>query len=367
MQMRTVRKIFQSRFLMPLPLPRRAAVLIAAAILAVAACTPATKPKAAKPEAGVVNVYSARHYDADAAIFKAFTAQTGITVQTLEAPGDQLIARLKAEGADSPADVIITVDAGNLWKLTQENLLQPAASPTLTAAVPANLRDPEGRWFGFSKRLRAIVYAKDRVKPDEVATLAALTGARFKKKICARTSTQVYNQSTLAGMIEREGAPAAGAWAKAMVANFARDPQGNDTDQIKAIAAGVCDAAIVNHYYLIRMQTSADPADQAVAAQVGLAFPDQAGAGAPVNVSGAGMAANAKNKDNAQKLLDFLASPEAQKEFAALNDEFPVVAGAALPPALAALGTPKETNVPLVSYGQRQAEAQKLFDDAGWR
>jgi iron(III) transport system substrate-binding protein len=346
---------------------RRFAVLIAAAGFALAACSPAAKPDAAKPDAGAVNVYSARHYDADAAIFKAFTAQTGIIVQTLEAPGDQLIARLKAEGADSPADVIITVDAGNLWKLTQENLLQPAASPTLTAAVPANLRDPEGRWFGFSKRLRVIVYAKDRVQPEDVATLAALTGPRFKKKLCARTSTQVYNQSMLAGMIEQLGAPAAAAWAKAIVANFARDPQGNDTDQIKAIAAGVCDAAIVNHYYLIRMQQSADPADQAIAAKVALAFPDQAGAGAPVNVSGAGMAANTKNKANAQKLLDFLASPTAQKEFAALNDEFPVLAGAQLPPALAALGTPKETSVPLVSYGQRQAEAQKLFDDAGWR
>jgi iron(III) transport system substrate-binding protein len=335
----------------------RLALLIAAAGLALAACTPAAKPDAAKPDGGVVNVYSARHYDADAAIFKAFTAETGITVQTLEAPGDQLIARLKAEGADSPADIIITVDAGNLWKLTQENLLQPAASPTLTAAVPAHLRDPEGRWFGFSKRLRVIVYAKDRVKPEDAATLAALTGPRFKEKLCARTSTQVYNQSLLAGMIEHQGAPAASAC----------DPQGNDTDQIKAIAAGVCDAAIVNHYYLIRMQKSADPADQAIAAKVALAFPDQTGAGASVNVSGAGMAANSKNKANAQKLLDFLASPAAQKEFAALNDEFPVVASAELPPALAALGAPKETNAPLISYGQRQAEAQKLFDDAGWR
>lgn len=346
-------------------LSRRGALLIAAATLA--ACTPAAKPAATAPDAGVVNVYSARHYDADAAIFKAFTAETGIAVQTLEAPGDQLIARLKAEGAESPADVIITVDSGNLWKLTQENLLQPAVSPALTAAVPAHLRDPEGRWFGFSKRLRVIVYAKDRVQPGEAATLAALAGPRFKKKICARTSTQVYNQSTLAGMIEREGAAAAAAWAKGMVANFARDPQGNDTDQIKAIAAGLCDAAIVNHYYLIRMQQSADPADQAIAAKVALAFPDQAGAGAPVNVSGAGMAANAKNKANAQKLLDYLAGPAAQAEFAALNDEFPVLAGATLPPALAALGTPKETTTPLVAYGQRQAEAQKLFDDAGWR
>lgn len=339
---------------------------LAAAALLVGCGQPA--PKADAPaQASVVNVYSSRHYDADAAIFAQFETETGIAVRTLEAPGDQLIERLRAEGAASPADVILTVDAGNLWRLTQAQMLQPVASEAIAAAVPANLRDPEGRWVGLSKRARVIVYAKDRIKPEAVATYDALAKPALKGKICARSSTNVYNLSLLAARIERKGMADALAWAKGVAANLARPPQGGDTDQIKALAAGVCDVAISNHYYLVRLQTSADPIDREAAAKVGLVFPDQAGDGAHVNVSGAGVAANAPNRDAAVKLLEYLVGPAAQAEFAALNDEYPVRADVALPPELAGLGAFKEDPLPLAALGQRQAEAQKLFDEAGWR
>jgi iron(III) transport system substrate-binding protein len=335
---------------------------------ALAACGPQSQEGAA-PAAGdaVVNVYSSRHYDADGAVYAAFTKETGIAVRTLEAPGDQLIERLKAEGNASPADVIVTVDAGNLWRLKQEGLLQPAASAALEAAIPARLRDPEGHWFGFSKRARVIVHAPDRLPAAGVARYDDLAAPALKGRVCVRTSTNVYNLSLLAARIERDGAPAAAAWARGVVANFARPPEGSDTDQIKAVAAGVCDATLVNHYYLIRMQGSSDPADVAIAAKVALAIPDQAGAGAHVNVSGAGIAAHAPNRANALKLLEYLASPSAQGEFAALNDELPVVAGGALPAALQPFANIEEDETALEAYGRRQAEAVAIYDEAGWR
>lgn len=343
------------------------------AALAVAALVVACSPKPdqaaapARPDAGVVNVYTARHYDADATVFRAFTEATGIRVQTLESQGDQLIERLKAEGEQSPADVVLTVDAGNLWRLKDQGLLKSISSTTLDQAIPAHLRDPDGQWYGFSKRARVIVYAKGRVEPANLATYDALTSPALKGRVCMRTSTSVYNLSLMAGRIERYGAGAALQWAKGVVANFARDPQGNDIDQIKAIAAGVCDVALVNHYYLIRMQRSADPAEKTAAERVALVFPDQAGPGAHVNVSGAGVARYAPNEANAIKLLEFLVSAQAQSDFAKLNEEFPAVAGAEIGPELKALGAFKEDDTPLAVYGERQAEAQKLYDEAGWR
>lgn len=350
-------------FLAPIAAPLTAVL----AAFALAACQPAGTSATAPADAGVVNVYSARHYDADAEVFKAFTKATGIRVQTIEAQGDQLIERLKAEADASPADVILTVDAGNLWRLKDQGLLKPVRSSVLDAAIPANLHDPDSQWYGFSKRARVIVYAKGRIDPASVATYDSLAAPQLKGRVCMRTSTSVYNLSLMAARIERYGAGAALTWAKGVTANFARDPQGNDIEQIKAVAAGLCDATLVNHYYLIRMQASADPAERAAAERVGLVFPDQAGPGAHVNVSGAGVAKYAPNEANAVKLLEFLVSAQAQGDFAKLNEEFPVVANAEVGPELKALGAFKEDDTPLAVYGERQAEAQKLYDEAGWR
>ena len=350
--------------------PFATAVAALLAALGLAACSPPGAPGApgaAPADAGVVNVYSARHYDADAEVFKAFTQQTGIRVQTIEAQGDQLIERLKAEADASPADIIVTVDAGNLWRLKDQGLLKPIRSAVLDAAIPANLRDPDGQWYGVSKRARVIVYAKGRIDPAAVATYDSLASPQLKGRVCMRTSTSVYNLSLMAARLERYGQGAALAWAKGAAANLAREPQGNDIEQIKAVAAGLCDATLVNHYYLIRMQASTDPSERAAAERVGLVFPDQAGAGAHVNVSGAGVAKYAPNEANALKLLEFLVSAKAQGEFAKLNEEFPVVAGAEIGPELKALGTFKEDDTPLAVYGERQAQAQKTFDEAGWR
>jgi iron(III) transport system substrate-binding protein len=340
----------------------------AIAALAVSACQPTTpKDGAPPPDAGVVNVYSARHYDADAEVFRAFTKATGVRVQTIEAQGDQLIERLKAEGDASPADVILTVDAGNLWRLKDQGLLKNVKSPTLDAAIPASLRDPDGAWYGFSKRARVIAYAKGRIDPASISTYDSLASPALKGRVCMRTSTNMYNLSLMAARIERYGPGAALTWAKGIAANLARDPQGNDVEQIKALAAGICDVTLINHYYLIRMQNSAEPTEKAAAGRVGLIFPDQTGAGAHINVSGAGVARYAPNEANAMKLMEFLVSPTAQAEFAKLNEEFPVVARADIGAELKALGAFKEDDTPLAVYGERQSEAQKLYDEAGWR
>ncbi len=341
---------------------RAARAVLAAALLAIAACA----PKAPAPEA-VVNVYSSRHYDVDAALFRAFENETGIRVRAIEAPGDQLLARLQSEGPSSPADLILTVDAGALWRLAEAGLFQPAQSPALEAAVPARLRDPQGRWYALSKRARVLVYAPDRLNPSQIASLDALAAPELKGRVCARSSTNTYSLSLMATRIERLGAAAATEWAAGIVRNFARDPQGSDTDQIRAVAAGICDVALVNHYYLVRMSSAADPADREIAAKLALVFPDQDGAGAHINVSGGGVAAHAPHPENAVRLLEFLLSPQAQAEIARMNDEYPIRADVALPQALAGLGPFREEEAPLAAYGARQAEAQAAFDEAGWR
>ena len=350
------------------PISTRASALVVAAVLTVAlsACdSPRTKAKAAPP-AGVVNVYSGRHYDADKVMFQAFTDKTGIDVRTIEAEGAQLLERLKAEGEYTNADVIMTVDAGNLDRLVDADLLQPTTSPVL-AGVPARFRDPGNRWYAFAKRARVIIYQKGGIDPATIASMDDLATPRLHGMICVRPSSNLYNLSLLSARIIREGPQKASAWVRGVVANFARPPQGSDTDQIKAVAAGDCKVSIVNHYYLERMAASGDAADRAVAAKVGLIFPDQNGAGAHINISGAGIAAHAHNLANARRLLDYMASPDAQEIIARLNDEFPIAAGVALPRRLAALGAFKEEDVPFTALGDHQAEAQRIYDAAGWR
>lgn len=348
-------------------LSRRASFGVAALFAAaVAACSPAPREQSTIAPSGIVNVYSGRHYDADKVVFRAFTEKTGIDVRSIEADGAQLLERLKAEGEYTNADLIITVDAGNLSRLVDAELLAPVATDAL-ASVPARFRDPEGRWYAFAKRARVIVYRKGAVDPARIASMDDLTRPEFRGAICVRTSTNLYNLSLMAARIERDGPEKAKAWAKGVVANFAREPQGSDTDQLRAVAAGDCKIAIVNHYYLARMQASDDPADRAVADKVGLVFPDQSGAGTHVNISGAGVSVHARNRDNAIRLLEFLASAQAQQIIADGNDEFPVAQGVTLPPQLAGMGAFKEEDVDFAALGRRQNEAQRLFEDAGWR
>jgi len=350
---------------------RRAALALAAAAFAaatLAACGQSGSTGAAPQAGGVVNVYSARHYDSDQAIYDAFTAKTGIEVRQLQSNADQLLQRLEAEGDATQADLIITVDAGVLNRLALANAFQPVDTPALREAVPARMHDAENRWWAFAKRARVIAFRSDAFTGANAPpqSMNDLSNPRYRGQICARSSTNPYNLSLLAARIERDGEPAALAWARGVRANFARDPQGGDTDQLKAVAAGTCSIAIVNHYYLARLAASADPADQAVAQAIGLVFPAD---GTHVNVSGGGVGRYAPNRDNAVALLEFLVSPEAQAMFPTGNEELPIRAGVPLTPQLEAIGAASftEETVPLPSLGVNQPAAARVFEQAGWR
>jgi iron(III) transport system substrate-binding protein len=340
------------------------AAALGAAIVTLSACG----QPAAEDAAGEVNLYTARHYSSDDAVYAAFTEQTGIEVNVIEAPGDLLIERIRTDGERSQADVVITVDAGRLWRAEQAGLFQ--AAPELAdalAQVPENLRHPDGAWFGFASRVRGIAYAVDRVDPAEIQDFTDLADEAWRGRICVRSSNNVYNQSLLAGLIESQGADAAEAWAAAVTANMARPPQGGDTDQIRAIAAGECDVAIVNHYYLARLERSEDPADMEAAEAVELVIADLAGRGAHMNISGAGLAAGAPNRDSAVAFLEFLLSADAQRAFAELTNEYPVVEAAAYDnPVLDGWGAFEADPVNVNALGANAGEAQRIFDRVGW-
>jgi len=339
-------------------------ILAATLALTLAACGQGEPAQATK---GVVNLYTARHYDADLKLYEAFTRATHIKVNRLEMEPDQLIERMKAEGEASPADVILMADAGALWRAQQAGLFQPVTTPTLEARIPQNVRGPDNLWWGFSRRARVIAYDKTKVRPDEVATYEALASPRFKGQFCVRNSDNVYNLSLMASFIERWGRDKALAWARGVVANMARKPQGGDIDQIRAVGAGACQVALTNTYYFLRVAASKNPGDMAVASKVTLSFPEQATTGTHVNVSGGGLAAHAPNKAAAVQFLDFLASDEAQAIFAGANHEYPAVPGVKPPADVEAYSHFKADPMPVAIYGQRQAEAQGVYDQAGWR
>jgi iron(III) transport system substrate-binding protein len=341
--------------------PALAAALLAAALAAGCGRAPG-------PEAGTLNVYSARHYQSDEALYEAFTRTTGIGVRRIEGTDDALIERLLQEGAASPADVLITVDAGRLWRAEQAGVFQPVESPRLRERVPANLRHPEGKWYGFSSRARMIFYDAGRIEADAISDYEDLADPRWRGELCIRSGGNIYNLSLMAAMIAHHGLERAEEWARGVVANLARDPQGGDTDQIRAVAAGECGIAVANSYYFARLMASEDPADRAVVEQLGWVFPNQDDRGTHVNISGAGIAANAPNPAQALAFLEFLASSEAQTLFARGNNEYPVVAGAALEnPALERLGPFKADPIDAELYGVHQAEAQRALDRAGWK
>ena len=328
----------------------------------------ACSPSGSSSGEGVVNVYTARHYASDDALYDAFTEHTGIDVNVIEAPGDLLIERVRADGDRSQADVVITVDAGRLWRADEAGLFQPA--PELEGVlqnVPANLRQPDGDWFGFSKRVRVIAYAKDRVDPSEISNFDDLTDPQWHGRICVRSSNNVYNQSLLAAIVAQEGAEAAEAWAQGVVNNMARPPQGGDTDQIRAVAARECDVAIINHYYLARFMRSENPGDHEIGEQIGVVFADLGDGGAHVNVSGAGLAANAPNRENAIAFLQFLLTDESQRLFAELTNEYPVIPSVTYDnDVLDAFGAYSSDDVNVDELGANAGEAQRIFDRVGW-
>ena len=321
----------------------------------------------AQAVADEVNIYSSRHYSTDQALYDEFSEATGIQVNLIEANGDALIERMLAEGESSPADVFITVDGSRIARAVEAGLYQPIASEALTTAIPEHLRHPDGLWFGLSTRVRSIIYAKDRVDPSEITSYEDLIDPEWEARICIRSSSNVYNQSLVASMIAADGLEAAERWANGIVANMARDPQGGDTDQIKAVAAGECDVAVANHYYLARLASSDKAEDKAIADAVGIIFPNQEGRGAHANVSAAGVAAHAPNKDAAVKFIEYLATPSAQAYFAEGNNEYPVIEDVKLSPVLQEWSSFKTDAVAITVFGENNAEALKAMDRAGWQ
>lgn len=319
----------------------------------------------AEESAEVVNVYSARHYDTDLALYERFTETTGIKVNLIEGSSDGLIERIVNEAEFSPADMLITVDAGRLWRAAEAGVFQPVESAVLDERVPEYLHDPAGLWFGLSKRARVIVYNKANGLPQGVSRYEDLAGEALRGQVCMRSSGNIYNLSLLGSLIEHHGEDKALAWATGVVANFRRAPQGNDTAQLRAVAAGECGVSIANSYYIGRLMGSADEADTAVTDAIGVLFPNQEGRGAHVNISGAGVTRHAPNRANAVLFLEYLTGDFAQRLFAEGNNEYPVV-GAATGP-IAALGTFKEDAVNASVLGANQALAVQVFDRAGWR
>jgi iron(III) transport system substrate-binding protein len=316
----------------------------------------------------VVNIYSSRHYQTDEALYGNFTKQTGIKVNRIEASDDAIIERIRNEGAKSPADVLITVDAGRLWRAEQLGLFQPVQSAVLDARIPASFREPGGKWFGFSLRARVIAYDKTRVKPAEIATYEELANPRWRGKLCTRSSAHVYNLSLMGAMIDHLGEAKAETWATGVKANLARDPKGGDTDQLKAVAAGECELALSNSYYWARLARSTKPEDKAIVEKVGIVFPNQSSWGTHVNISGAGVLQNAPHREAAIKFLEYLASDEAQRYFADGNNEWPVVASVQVNnPALPPIGQIRVDTVNVAVLGRNQPASQKVFDRVAYR
>ncbi len=317
---------------------------------------------------GELNLYSSRHYDTDERLYTEFEEQTGIKINRIEGKADALIERIASEGKNSPADVLLTVDAGRLWRADQKALFQPVQSDFLDARIPSYLRHPDGHWFGFSQRARIIFYDKQRIQPGQITTYADLADPSLKGMVCTRSSSNIYMLSLMAATIEHLGAEAAKDWAEGMYANRARDPQGGDTDQLHGIASGQCAVAVSNTYYFARaIRKDVKGLDENAVAGIGWVFPNQDTTGAHVNISGAGVVANAPNKENAIKFLEYLASESAQAYFSAGNDEYPAVPGTELSESVARLGLFRQDTINLARLGENQPEAQKLYDQIGYK
>ena len=316
----------------------------------------------------VVNVYSSRHYQADEALYAGFTKKTGIRINRIEAGEDALIERIRNEGTRSPADVLITVDAGRLWRAEQLGLFQPVKSSLLESRIPASYREPSGQWFGLSLRARVIAYNKDKVKAEEVQNYEDLADPKWKGRLCMRSSTNIYNLSLMGALIDHLGEQQAESWARAVRANLAQEPKGGDTDQLKAVAAGQCDVTISNQYYYARLARSDKADERRVAEQLRVAFPNQKTWGTHVNVSGAGVLKHAPHRDAAVQFLEYLASDEAQRYFADGNNEWPVVDSVKLDnPVLTAFGDFRRDRINVAILGRNQPSSQKIYDRVAWK
>jgi iron(III) transport system substrate-binding protein len=318
-------------------------------------------------QADEVNVYSARKEALILPLLEKFKAETGIGFNLITAKADALLKRLESEGRSTPADIFITADAGRLQRARDAGVLQPVDNPILAARIPQNLRDKDNYWFGLSQRARVIFYAREKVDASELSTYEALADEKWKHRICIRSSDNIYNQSLVASMIEADGVDQTEAWVRGLVANFARKPAGGDTDQLRAAAAGLCDIAIANTYYFGRLVNSDKEKDQEVANKLGLFWPNQNGRGAHINVSGAGITKYARHREAAERLLEFLVSAESQTWYAEVNNEYPVVADAAIPATLVSFGKFKSDSLNLTFLGENNRAAVQLMDRAGWR
>lgn len=339
----------------------RLTLLLAALAVTLTACTQSP------PSGNVVNVYTARHYDSDLVLYERFTRETGIRVNRIEGKPDELVARMRAEGDTSPADLFIAADAGALWRAQQAGLFQSVTSKTLDERVPANLREPGGAWYGFSRRARVVAYDASKVRADEVDDYAKLASPRFAGRICVRSSDSIYNLSLVGALIETWGLQKTQDWVRGIVANMARPPEGGDRDQIRAVAAGACEIAITNSYYYLRMANGDDPTDRAVTERVKLAFPSLDSRGAHMNIAGAGVTRHAPHRANALRLLEFLTSPESQAHVAASNFEFPVSPDVEVPGPLNDFASLPSHPMSVAAFAARQPEAQRAMSAAGWR
>lgn len=343
-------------------------VLLVCAVILGCETQPSSGPAtAASAEAGEMTLYTHRHYESDQALLAKFKEQTGITVNVVNASADELILKLENEGAQSPADVLITVDAGRLERAKTKGLLQSINSEVLEANVPEHLRESENHWFGFTKRARIIAYDKERGMPDNLSNYADLASADMNGKVLIRSSGNIYNQSLMASMIANEGQEGAKGWAEGVVGNMARAPKGNDRDQMKAVVAGEGDVAVVNSYYVGHLLNSQEPAEVEVGQRIGLFFPDQDGRGTHINVSGAGITKHAPNKENAVRFLEFLSSVEAQEFLSNINHEYPVNPNAQASELLQSWGEFKEDTLALEQLGSNNKQAVLTFDEVGWK
>lgn len=318
-------------------------------------------------EKGVVNLFTDRHYDTDEQLYNMFTEETGIKVNVVKGKSDELIERLAREGKDTEADLLITADAGRLHRAKEKGLLQEVSSDVLSNNIPEYLRDIDNQWFGLTVRARVIVYSSDRVNLSELSTYEDLTNPKWKGKILVRSSSNIYNQSLLASYIAIYGEEKAEQWAKGIVENMAREPKGNDRDQATAVVAGEGDIAIMNTYYVGKMLNSSNPEEVKVAQNVGIFFPDQNGTGTHINVSGAGLTKYSKNKENAIKLLEFLTSEKAQKQFAEANFEYPANPSVEPSDLLKSWGEFNAQNINLSKLGEYNSKAVEIFNKVGWK